>query len=324
MKISTVFHAVQDDPGVYSISFECYYFCIRWIVQCTETRVKKHCQLIQLGQPDSLSVAEYLYNQDRQIQLQDTKIFSTNPDAWTSSSARPWWWSSIPAKWTGRMAWSCMGHGNFSFSPSESIGVIFKVVKKLTALFRTNVCVLQPCMPHVHLTSSVPHLEPPIFLLGILWCPYHPIPSVFLTFLFHLYPVAALCKDHIFYHFHPFRYHTIIIPTLLDLNLPAHLLLATAQHSSPSWYMWQHLIFKATHYTEGASTPPPVIGSPHIWPLTNHYHTFSCIGDSSWTAWPLEMKVLCLHNNGNHFPNNTASCLRRPKSLALNLVIGLI
>lgn len=54
MKISTV-HAVQDDlgvktPGVYSISFECCYFCIGWIVKYTETRVKKHCQLIQLGQ----------------------------------------------------------------------------------------------------------------------------------------------------------------------------------------------------------------------------------------------------------------------------------
>jgi hypothetical protein len=81
MKISTVVHAVQDDLGVYSISFECCHVYIGWIVQCTETRVEKHCQLIQLGQPDSLSVAEYVFNQDRRIQLQDTKIFSTNPDA---------------------------------------------------------------------------------------------------------------------------------------------------------------------------------------------------------------------------------------------------
>jgi hypothetical protein len=127
-----------------------------------------------------------------------------------------------------------MGHGNFSFSPSESTGVTFKVVKMLTALFRTNVCVLHRCMPRVHLTSSLPHLELPVFLLGILWCPYHPTPSVLLTFLLHLYPVAALCKAPIFYHFRPFHYHTIIIPALLELNLPADLLLATAQHSSHS------------------------------------------------------------------------------------------
>jgi hypothetical protein len=89
-------------------------------------------------------------------------------------------------------------------------------------------------MPHIHPTSSVPHLEPLIFLVGILWCPQHPTPSVLLTFLLYLYPMAALCKASLFHNFHPFHYHIIIIATPLDLNLLAHLLLATAQHSSPS------------------------------------------------------------------------------------------
>ena len=172
-------------------------------------------------------LAEYLLNQDHHIQLQDTKIFSTKPSCL----------DQFIRTRTGIMAWSCMGHGNFSFSPSGGIGVISKVVKMLTALFRTNVCVLHPRMPCVHPTSSIPHLEPPIFLVGILWCPYHPTPSVLLTFLLHPCPMTALCIAPIFYNFHPFHYYTIIITTLLDLYLLAHLLLATAQHSSPSSYM---------------------------------------------------------------------------------------
>jgi len=239
MKLSTIVHAVQDDlgvktPGVYSICSECYHFYIGWIVQCTETRVKNTASLFSL---DSLTACQWQSTYSTKIITSSSRTPKSSPPnlgVWTRSSARPWRWSSIPTTWTGRMAWSCMGHGNFSFSPSESIGVISKVVKMLTALFRTNVCVLHPCMPRVHLTSSVPHLEPPIFLLGIMWCLYHPTPSVLLTFLLHLYPVAALCKVPIFYQFH---HHTIITPTLLDLNLPAHLLLATAQHSSLSWYM---------------------------------------------------------------------------------------
>jgi hypothetical protein len=75
---------VKDDLGVktlvvYSICSKCYHFYIGWIGQCTETRVKEHCQLFQLGQPDNLAVAEYMFNQDHHIQLQDTKIFSAKP-----------------------------------------------------------------------------------------------------------------------------------------------------------------------------------------------------------------------------------------------------
>jgi hypothetical protein len=74
MKIPTLVHAVQDvlglkTLGVYSIYSECCHFYIGWIVHCTEARMKKQCQLIQLGQPDSLSVAEYIFNQDHRIQL---------------------------------------------------------------------------------------------------------------------------------------------------------------------------------------------------------------------------------------------------------------
>jgi hypothetical protein len=69
------------------------------------------------------------------------------------------------------------------------------------------------------------------FLVGILWCLWHPTLSVLLTFLLRLYLVAAFCRVPILYHFHPFHYHTIIFPTLFDLNLLAHLLLVTAEHS---------------------------------------------------------------------------------------------
>jgi hypothetical protein len=113
-----------------------------------------------------------------------------------------------------------MGHGNFS----ESIGVISNMVKMLMALFRVNICAFHPCMPLFHLTLSAIRHEPHVFLVHILWCPCYQTPSVMLTFSLHMYSVPSVCRAPMFYYFHSFHCHTIMFPTVLNLNLPAHLL----------------------------------------------------------------------------------------------------
>jgi hypothetical protein len=79
------------------------------------------------------------------------KMIYTKPHYMASPSKQRLRLSSIPTTRTTRMAWSQAGQVKLSCIPSDSIANLTKVVKMLTALFRTNSCVL------LHASSFSPH-----------------------------------------------------------------------------------------------------------------------------------------------------------------------
>jgi hypothetical protein len=81
-KIANFLRPVKDDlglktPGVYSIPCECGQVYIGQTGSPIDTRIKEHHRHIRLAHPDKSAVAEHSNSRRHRIELQNTKILST-------------------------------------------------------------------------------------------------------------------------------------------------------------------------------------------------------------------------------------------------------
>jgi hypothetical protein len=76
-------------PGIYNIPCESGRVYIGQSGRSIQLRIKERDRHIRLLQPEKSTVDDHSFNHDHIIKLHDTRILSTNPATWITSSERP-------------------------------------------------------------------------------------------------------------------------------------------------------------------------------------------------------------------------------------------